>query len=331
MNEWKRYVECAIKQYNVKKPVIEFIRHNENLTCKIIDNVTKRAYVLRIHKPIDGFSLNTVQHSYENLVFELNFIKEIKKQTNINLQEAVKNKEGHLISKIIDSVTSKIIYVTMLSWIDGKTMSHEDINWEEEAYLTGVMTAKLHQFSVNWKYSQKENRHRYNQEKVRKTVMRIKEAVNLKLINNKQYHMIEQGANRIIELMLELDRKPNTKGYIHADLQKSNLIVQNHQILPIDFGLSGYGYYYMDLGGLSADFTPLAIRKALLAGYRLIRNLPEADMKYIEGFFIYTILLAMETHLHNPKFKEWYLRRTEAICNDYISPFLNQISFYERI
>ena len=40
--------------------------------------------------------------------------------------------------------------------------------------------------------------------------------------------------------------------------------------IPIDFSLSGHGYFMFDIGGLSADFGPLNVRQALISGYRSV-------------------------------------------------------------
>lgn len=44
-----------------------------------------------------------------------------------------------------------------------------------------------------------------------------------------------------------------------------------------------------------------------------------------------TILLFMSTHLRNPKVKEWFTRRMQPICDDYLVPMLKDEGFYERI
>lgn len=43
---------------------------------------------------------------------------------------------------------------------------------------------------------------------------------------------------------------PGTRGIAHTDLSKSNMIVCDSSIAPIDFGLCGFSHSYMDLGSL---------------------------------------------------------------------------------
>lgn len=194
------------------------------------------------------------------------------------------------------------------------------------------MTAKLHNFSQNWSREKSIKRNHYDKEKLKSVINQIKEGLTLGLISEKQYEIIKNCGKKIAQFMGDLDERKNVaKGINHSDLDKSNIIVNDNKITPIDFSLSGYGYFYMDIGGIIYNFRELSIRKKFFDGYQTIREIPQTDMKYIEGFFIMTILLFMATHIHNPNMLEWYLRRTQPICDDYIYPLINDESFYEKI
>lgn len=45
----------ALNQYSFQQPQVKMIRHNENQTYQVIDG--QNQYLLRIHLPIDGFSV----------------------------------------------------------------------------------------------------------------------------------------------------------------------------------------------------------------------------------------------------------------------------------
>jgi len=329
---WQQLVQTALAQYDISDPQTSLIRHNENLTCQVISGKTDEQFVLRIHRPVKGFSSATAQHSLSALQSELMFIGAIHENTDIPVQKPVQNRDNRLVSEIDDPEGGGKVRVTVLTWIDGRAMHQEDPEWAVEAYQAGVMTAKLHDFASRWEIGRSLDRHSYDVAKVRSVAESIGDAVSLGLITPDHYKVIREGGDRICELMAELDdRGSQARGLIHADLQKTNLIVQESGVAPIDFCLCGHGYYYMDLGGISADFSPLHIRKALLSGYRSVRELPDEDMKYIEAFFVMTILLFMATHLHNPKVRMWFSRRVPPICEDYILPMIGNGRFYESI
>jgi len=58
-----KLLQEALSFYSFKNSKIMFLRHNENITYKIED--IKKQYVLRIHKPVDGFSLGILSNEGE--------------------------------------------------------------------------------------------------------------------------------------------------------------------------------------------------------------------------------------------------------------------------
>lgn len=321
----------ALREYSLRRPRLAFIRHNENLTYQVTDGETGDRYVLRVHRPAEGVSRDTPQHSLEELQAELEFIQAIREHTDIAVQRPVATLAGGLVGTLTGGGAGAALHATLLTWIEGRPMSHEDPAWEHQAYQTGVITARLHGFSEQWSPRHVLRRRRYDQAMLTEKVRAIGAGVELGLLTSAQYRTVQEGAGRIGFLMDQLDRRPGSSGLIHADLQRSNLIVNGDSVTPIDFALSGYGHFLQDLGGLSADFAPLSIRQAMLAGYRTVRALPDSDMEYIEAFFVSGILLFMATHLHNPRVHEWFGRRTPAICREYITPLLEGRRFYESI
>ena len=49
----------ALNCYDFKNPDVELLRHNENMTYKVTD--VEKSYVLRIHKPSEGFNLELLR------------------------------------------------------------------------------------------------------------------------------------------------------------------------------------------------------------------------------------------------------------------------------
>lgn len=49
------YSKCfkeVIQKYPLIDPIVEFIRHNENITYKVTEKGSEDTYLLRMHKPI---------------------------------------------------------------------------------------------------------------------------------------------------------------------------------------------------------------------------------------------------------------------------------------
>ncbi|HHW09059.1 MAG TPA: phosphotransferase [Firmicutes bacterium] len=193
------------------------------------------------------------------------------------------------------------------------------------------MIAKLHNFAEQWRPDFPLERLSYDGANLNKIARIIGDGVVAGLFSADQYRVIQEGVNRITDLMDELDTQPDSFGLIHADLAVSNLIVNGETITPIDFAMSGYGYFMQDLGDLSSSFGPLHIRKAMLDGYDTIRRLSTSDLKYVEAFFVSGILYFMAIHLHSGVHREWFMRRVPVICERYIEPLVRDQRFYDDI
>jgi len=66
--------EKVLLHYSVTEPIIEFIRHNENITFKVTNKPDNRSYLLRIHKPISG-GLSGLQHTQNGSQSEMTFLR----------------------------------------------------------------------------------------------------------------------------------------------------------------------------------------------------------------------------------------------------------------
>ena len=108
----------ALSLYSLARPETEFIRHNENMTYKITD--IDKHYVLRIHKPVGGFThifYNADQSRNELIKSELDIIYALKTGTDLPLQTPTRGTNGDLVQVLTDSTP-----VTLLEWVDGQTV-----------------------------------------------------------------------------------------------------------------------------------------------------------------------------------------------------------------
>jgi Ser/Thr protein kinase RdoA (MazF antagonist) len=105
----------ALKLYDLKQPETEFIRHNENITYKITD--IDKKYLLRIHKPIEGFSPNTLtDYSHSELISsEIEIISALKNGTDLSVQTPISGLDGNFVQTILNNIP-----VTLLEWVEGE-------------------------------------------------------------------------------------------------------------------------------------------------------------------------------------------------------------------
>jgi Ser/Thr protein kinase RdoA (MazF antagonist) len=86
----------------------------------------------------------------------------------------------------------------------------------------------------------------------------------------------------------ELGESPDTFGLIHADIHQNNYLFHDGEVRLIDFGDCGWGQYLYDLAVTISELDGLpgcaALRDAVLAGYRRVRDLSPVHEDLIDTF-----------------------------------------------
>ena len=315
----------ALNNYNFNSEAVtvDFIRHNENATYKITDNNSKKQFVLRIHKSSCNFSLDIFGvsvHSINSLRDEMNLINAIEENTDIPVQKPVKDINRNIVTTLKDGTPC-----TLLSWVDGTIVEENQIT-DEILYNIGLMVAKLHSFSIEWSKINKLERYSYDEALLDKIRLKLQEGYEIDAINQEKLSLINNVIDEICNCIHELDKVPNSKGIVHSDLSKSNLIVCENKIIPIDFCLSGYSYFYMDLGSLYSHFDKAEQQKVIKEGYLSLINI-ELNNRFIEAFFIFQIILFIGTHIRSIANTDWFPKALNRWSDNYFTPFVLNKSF----
>lgn len=200
----------ALSYYSFENPEIIYLRHNENITYKIKDN--EKNYVLRIHKPVDGFSLGILSNEGNMQKFiqsEMVLLEYLHKNAELEIQKPVRNKNLQLVSVLGDSTP-----VTVLEWIQGVTLSDTEITFET-AEKIGSTAAHLHLAAKNMKIAEegylilegingKINRYQYRQQILKKITNELKIAESKGHIDSRYINIILNAVEKIKKRMDEL-------------------------------------------------------------------------------------------------------------------------------
>lgn len=325
VNQYKNLIENALSQYGIYIYDSVFIRHNENVTLKITDNIDNRRYLLRIHIPITP-NLGGVQHTLEGLQAEMEILTNISEQTSLHIQQPIKNKLGSFVSTTIDSNNNICSLATLLTWVEGEAYTGNELNTDEIAYEVGRVLARLHNFSSQWTIQQPFIRPVYDMEKYTDLTERLQYGVKMSLITSEHFDIIVDTRKYIESVFKGFPKTHDNWGIIHADLQGGNIIVHKNTVIPIDFGFSGYGYFLFDIGLTLASYSTV-LRKKVLEGYKSLRDIDDADEQMISAGFIMGIFGAFGFHINNPKYHEWIQRRIPYVTEKYCLSILNRKSF----
>ena len=271
-------VQEALQYYGFEKPEISFIRHNENITCKVTANGND--YVLRIHDPVEGFSLKLFeQGSSENLIRgEIELLLHLSKTAPFPIQKPVPNRRGEYISILSFGVPAQL-----LQWVEGKTLFGEDIT--QYAGELGTLAAQINSASEGFEGE----RISYSYSLVRRMKSELAVAGEKRHLTQQQVLMCSDVLTEIEHIMEELDRQPNSKCLIHADLSTENIIKTSTGLTPIDFSLSGYGYRAQECGMLAFNYENEEDREAVRIGYEKASGV-EVKQYHVRAFGIFSFL-----------------------------------------
>ncbi|ASA24257.1 phosphotransferase enzyme family protein [Paenibacillus donghaensis] len=315
-----------VSLYPFGSPDIEFIRHNENITFKITDPLNRNCYILRIHMPVtDGFA--GIQNTFEGLQSEMIVLKELYSNNVIHVQEPVKNCMGDYVTVYNSTEFDVPCLATLLTWMEGATLSVEEDDMEAAAFALGEELAALHEFTRSYKPVEKLSRPVYDGNRIDFAMDELQCGVERALYSMEQYETIKEVLQLVKRQLIELDSRKNSWGLIHADLQFGNVIIHNGRLGLIDFSLSGYSYYLFDLGSASS-MLPTEWRKTFLNGYSSKSSFIMDDLRYIEGLIFMDIFISYCFFIRDDNRNGWIKTNAAELCDTLCKDFIQGKSVY---
>jgi Ser/Thr protein kinase RdoA (MazF antagonist) len=323
----------ALSWYCFVDPDVVFIRHNENKTYKVRDQ--EHSYVLRIHQPVEGYSLGILAAGVSplaNIRHEMAVLEHLHTTSGLPLQQPVKNREGQRVTRLTDGAP-----VTVMQWIEGFPLSDMDTT-TDIGHAIGSAVARFHLAAQTiqpageggfWLLDNPDLMQRYSYDPM--LLARISDELR---VAEQQGHIAAehlpialQAVATIRERMEELEAVPGTKGYVHADLSRSNLIrTLNDEVVPIDFSLSGIGYYAMDIGMLLTDFADKIMRNSIKEAYEQEMG-KEVSVACVEAFFAFGVILYIACQHHKAYQEDWFAKAMDRWCNTIFAPLVRGEAF----
>jgi Ser/Thr protein kinase RdoA (MazF antagonist) len=327
--EYLDYAKEAISFYSISYQGIEFIRHNENMIFKIMDDLHNKAYVLRIHSSnIKG--LSGVQHTYEGLKSEMEFLHYLSKFEVLKTQIPVANCRDEYVTTFYNDDFSTPIFTTLLEWVEGVSLTLKEDNLEELIFAFGEKVAILHEASRLFRPSIDFVRPVYNVDNLETAIHDLKYGIDIGVFNANQYALMVRVVNKVINKITELDERSGAWGIIHADFQLNNIIINNGDLSFIDFGLSGYGYYLFDLGS-AATILDSPLRNNFFNGYASRTTFSFDDLQFIECLIFADVFISYVLFIHDEKNRGWIKGHADNMCENLYEKFLEGESVFNSL
>jgi tRNA A-37 threonylcarbamoyl transferase component Bud32 len=302
LKEYNLIIEALIK-FGVQDKIVEFIRHNENLTLKI-----NGEYLLRIHKSADTFQainqyvdINIKQMRYA----EIAFLEHLRK-SGMNVQIPVRSNDNAYVVEVSDG-----IYATMLHWISGDIIKKEEVTIDL-CFEIGQMVARMHKAAIGFS---DENILQYDSNLFMKLRTCFSHEKIWSNIQDKHRLLLDATFERISE------RLKDTHEFItvHSDLSLSNMLITQSGLVPIDFSLFGFAHPMMDIGCLFGCINGVENRAAIAGGYRSLGY--DIDFPMLDTHFALSVLLYVIIHL-NLCNEEDFNKNLDRWCKQIFLPFI---------
>lgn len=292
-----------LEKYDITVQKIELLRHNENMTYRVI--AVEGEYVLRIHKPVDTMNLSLLSGNMkaEALINgEMELLEYLSKQSELGTQAPIKNREGSLVTMVGE------YYGTLIRWISGACLVKEQIN-QKLAEKIGCMLANMHNALDRYESA---DRYSYGQDLVERMISFYNDTLTHSAIGKNQLETIGEMLEKIKAM---LDENTDDMIIVHNDFGESNLLVSRENIVPIDFSLSGICVREMDLASLYCHFEESEIREAILAGYRQA-SLHKVCEKRIDICIGYQLLIFIFSQFHVIQSQGWFKEALGFWCEE---------------
>ena len=255
---------------------------------------------------------------------ELAWIGALRRDTDLLLQQPLPNTRDELITLIAGPPDTPTVPCTLLTWIDAALFTQEDDRAVALVQRLGALNARLHAHARDWTPAQPFLRLSYDAGLLQGALARLDEGIRRDMITLQDAKQVRDAGDYILGLLETLERSRDTWGLIHADLLSDNLLVQGETLIPIDFSLSGYGYYWLDMSICLSNLKK-PLRRVYLDGYGVV--LDDEQRHNIEACTIMMILVSALRHVKNPGWQSWFQRRLPVIAQNYCPMLLRKEEF----
>lgn len=290
----RKLVQEALQHYDIREKRISYIRHNENITCKVVSEDC--AYVLRIHLPLEGFSLKL----YETIPVidlmrgETELLLYLSERASFPVQIPIQNKWGEYIS-----VLSGDIPCELLRWVEGKPLDKDHAN--PYAGSLGTLAAELHKTVKGFAGV----RLSYSHDLVQRMRAEFDLAGEMAHISKEQGMVCQAVLDEVDHIMTVLDMVPGSRSLIHADLSFGNVLQTASGLSPIDFSLSGYGYKAQECGMLASNYSHMREQESIRKSYERTGRIV-IERHHMQSFLAFSVLLFIAAQHNRFWQQKWF-------------------------
>ncbi|UOK61568.1 phosphotransferase [Paenibacillus sp. OVF10] len=299
----------AIRKYDLEWDKIQFIQLSGDTITYKIETSTDNNYLLRIHSD---------RLSREEVRSELLLLQALNKSKDLKVPEGMANYDGIYVLEIETETGYRRPYITMMRWIEGEKAAGEFT--DSQAYNMGVLMSRLHEAAKDFNPPSDFVRPTWGVESFKREMAKL-ERYYERFLSEEGWKLYQDAAEKIVSQLTTMHPSEHNYGLIHADLHTGNMVFEDNQPYPIDFGRCGYGYYLYDMAGTILELWPKH-RWMLIQGYESIRKLETDYIRDLECFFVMFMIENSCHHSSDPR-ETTSLIDEQKYAQAYIREYLN--------
>lgn len=309
--------KCITDCYGLNENTeLVLLKYSENLTYLVKMNDGSQT-VLRVCRPH--------YHNEKEMLSELIWIHQIKKDTDISTADVIPDINGEFISKCV--VDGQEYRCTMFEYMSGKNIYKVQGN-ELYGYMekVGEVAAKLHNHVISWTESSSLDRFTWDFEDLVGETSRWGDYSMMKGLSKELMQQYDEAIEIIKVRLQRYGKDKNRYGLIHSDLSINNILADGDDIKVLDFDDCGFGWFLYDFSTAVLEYfddTLEECMEALLRGYEKYRQLTQYDLEEIETFIVLRKIVRIgwiATHSDNDSVKnvaDDYYDKTAEMARKY--------------
>jgi len=310
----------ALRAWGLHSTALDLIKYRENAVFKLTTTTGVR-YALRIHR--------YAYHNDAQLRSELQWMSALS-EGGISVPTLVPTSAGEPFAVVSVPAVPEPRQVDIFEWVDGEQLGSAEEGLSnptavvDNYHTIGTLTARLHNQATDWLAPEDFTRHAWDVEGLVGEQPFWGPFWELEALRSQEKVLLLEARERVRQDLSAYHAIPeNAARYsmIHADCVAENLMVEGDHVRLIDFDDAGFGWHLFDLA--TALYFEMdqphfqAAFDALIAGYRLHRDLPDEQVAQLPLFFLargFTYLGWVHTRSETQTAKELTPALVEMAC-----------------
>lgn len=281
-----RSAEEALRKLDIEPREMTLINLGENVTYRVDDSASRRIIALRLHRP--GYQ------SLAELKSEREWVRSLA-SAGIKVPTPVINAKGEELVSVHGSALSQQRWASATFWLEGtsfdallrRSKPGREFRLEYFADL-GRLLAAMHKQAAAWHPPGNFVRQKLDAEGLMGEKPFMGRFWDHPLLSPAERELLRQTRKSLYAFLRRYGENTRGFGLIHADLNPENIIVNDEQLIPIDFDDAAFGWFMFDiavaLGPLFDEPEYPTYQSTFLAAYRSARELSAQDEALLPTF-----------------------------------------------